>query len=154
SFVIVPDLAVPGAYDEAVKDVKYVIHIASPITTGDKLTQAQFKEYFIKPAVQGTIGMLESAAKSPSIRRIVITSSTAALIPFEKMMSGSEDHTYTAEDRIPFSDGPYAFEFQAYSASKTAALNEAEAWMTKTKPHFDLVHIHPSIVEGQNELAR
>jgi nucleoside-diphosphate-sugar epimerase len=154
NFVIVPDLAVPGAYDEAVKDVKYVIHIASPITTGGKLTQAQFKEYFIKPAVQGTVGMLESAAKSPSVRRVVITSSVVALVPFEKIIGGSEDHTYTAEDRIPFSDGPYAVEFQAYSASKTAALNEAEAWMAKTKPHFDLVHIHPSYVEGRDELVR
>ena len=154
SFVIVPDLTVPGAYDEAVKDVKYAIHIASPITTGSKLTQAQFKEYFIKPAVQGTIGMLESAAKSPSVHRIVITSSVVAMIPFEKMMSGSDDYTYTAEDRIPFQEGPYSIEFHAYSASKTDALNEAEAWMVKTKPHFDLVHIHPSVIEGRNELVR
>ena len=154
SFVIVPDLTVPGAYDEAVKDVKYVIHIASPITTGGKLTEAQYKEYFIKPAVQGTIGMLESAAKSPSVRRVVITSSIAAVIPFEKIMSGSDDHTYTAEDRIPFPDGPYVNEFHAYSASKTAALNEAEAWMAKTKPQFDLVHIHPSYIEGKDDLVR
>jgi nucleoside-diphosphate-sugar epimerase len=153
TFVIVPDLAVPGAYDEAVKDVKYVIHIASPIPTGSKLTQAQFKEHFIKPAVQGTVGMLESAAKSPSVRRVVITSSVVAIVPFEKMISGSEDNIYTAEDRVPFSDGPYTDEFQAYSASKTAALNEAEAWMAKTKPHFDLVHIHPSYVEGRDELV-
>ena len=154
NFVIVPDLTVHGAYDEAVKDVQYVIHIASPLTSGGNLTQDQFKEYFIKPAVQGTVGMLESAAKSPSVRRVVITSSVVALIPFEKMLSGSGDYTYTAEDRTPFLDEPYAIEFQAYSAGKTAALNEAEKWMAKTKPHFDLVHIHPSYIEGRDELVR
>ena len=154
SFVIVSDLAVPGAYDEAVKDVKYVIHIASPITTGGKLTEAQFNEYFIKPAVQGTIGMLESAATSRSVRRVVVTSSVAAIIPFEALTTGSEGRTYTAEDRIPFPDGPYSAEFHAYSASKTAALNEAESWMAKNKPTFDLVHILPSFIEGRNELVR
>lgn len=31
SFVVVPDIQAKGAYDEAVKDVDYVIHIASPV---------------------------------------------------------------------------------------------------------------------------
>jgi nucleoside-diphosphate-sugar epimerase len=153
SFVIVPDLQEPGAYDEAVKDAKYVIHIASPITTGGKLTSEQYHEYFVKPAVAGTVGMLQSAAKSPSVQRVVITSSIVAVIPFMTMMGGS-DRTYTVEDRIPFPEGPYANEFHAYSASKTAALNEAEAWMAKEKPQFDLVHIHPSFIEGRDALVK
>ena|ERR1700761_4260451 len=33
-FVQVPDIIAPNAYDEAVKGVKYVIHIASPIYSG------------------------------------------------------------------------------------------------------------------------
>lgn len=31
SFVEVPDIACDGAYDEAIKDVTYVIHLASPL---------------------------------------------------------------------------------------------------------------------------
>ena len=153
TFAIVPDLQTPGAYDEAVKGVKYVIHIASPITTGNQLTSDQFHEYFIKPAVAGTIGMLQSAAKSPSVERVVITSSIVAILNFMTMMTGG-DKVITAEDRIATPEGPYANEFHAYSASKTAALNEAEAWIAKEKPHFDLVHIHPSFIEGRDALIK
>lgn len=153
SFVIVPDLQEPGAYDEAVKDAKYVIHIASPITTGGKLTDEQYVEYFIKPAVAGTIGMLKSAATSPSVKRIIITSSVVALIDFMTMMTGT-DNVISPEDRIPTPEGPFVNEFHAYSASKAAALNEAEAWMEKERPGFDLVHIHPSFIEGRDALVK
>jgi len=35
-FVIVPDLLVDGAYDEAIKGATYVVHVASPITDAHK----------------------------------------------------------------------------------------------------------------------
>jgi nucleoside-diphosphate-sugar epimerase len=154
SFTIVPDLEQPGAYDEAVQGVDYVIHIASPITTGGEFTQEQYKEYFIAPASRGTLGMLNSASKSPSVKRIVITSSIVAQIPFATFAGGmTEGQVFDAESRTPFDEGPYANEFQAYSASKTKALNDAEAWVAEKKPSFDLVHIHPSFVEGRDDLA-
>ena len=31
SFIVVPDITVPGAFDDAVKGVSYIVHIASPI---------------------------------------------------------------------------------------------------------------------------
>jgi len=150
-FVIVPDLQAPGAYNEAVKDVDYIIHLASPITTGGKLTTEEYHEYFIKPAVHGTLGMLEAAVTAPTVKRVVITSSVVAIIPFQRFAGGNmrDDEVYDAESRI----GPYANEFQAYSASKAAALNESEAWMAKNKPSFDLVNIHPSFVEGRDDLV-
>lgn len=33
SFNIVPDFLTPGAFDEAAKDTKYILHVASPIVT-------------------------------------------------------------------------------------------------------------------------
>lgn len=48
--------------------------------------QNQSEDYvkdFIDPAVQGTLGLLRSAAKSLSVKRIVITSSVVVL-DFEK----------------------------------------------------------------------
>jgi nucleoside-diphosphate-sugar epimerase len=154
SFVIVPDLQSEGAYDEAVQGVDYVIHHASPITTGGTFTTEEYHNFFIKPAVHGTIGMLESAAKSPNVKRIVVTSSIVAVIPFGDFINGlKEGRVVKAEDRAPNDEGPYALEFQAYSASKIAALNAAEEWMTEEKPTFDLIHIHPSFIEGRNELA-
>jgi nucleoside-diphosphate-sugar epimerase len=154
SFVTVPDLEQPSAYDEAVKGVDYVIHIASPITTGGEFTQEQYEAYFIAPAVRGTLGMLNSAATSPSVKRVVITSSVVAQIPFGEFATGmSAGQVYGAESRTPFDEGPYQNEFQAYSASKTKSLNEAEAWLAEKKPSFDVVFIHPSFVEGRDDLA-
>jgi len=150
-FIIVPDLSVPGAYDEAVKGVDYIIHIASPITQGYE-TQEDFKENLIKPAVTGTVGILDSANKAPSVKRIVITSSLVAVASFPTLM-GATGEVINSQQRVPFDEGPYPAEFAAYSASKVLALNKAEEWTAQNKPSFDLVFIHPSFIEGRNDLV-
>jgi nucleoside-diphosphate-sugar epimerase len=152
-FVVVPDLSIPHAYDEAVKGVDYIIHIASPITTGENRTQEEYVKYFIEPAHQGTVGILESAATSSNVKRLVITSSVVAIARFGDLVQGITDRNVVAEDRVPFDEGPYAAEFAAYAASKVKALNEAEDWVKANKPKFDIVHIHPSFIEGRDDLV-
>lgn len=154
SFIIVPDLCKPNAYDEAARGVDYIIHIASPLMSNRIPPPDDQDAFFIQPAVRGTINILEAARKSRSVRRVVITSSITALIPFAEV-SGKErcSRWISPTDRIPFVPGPYANEFEAYAASKVAALHEAEAWMAAQNPGFDVVHLHPSFVEGRNDLA-
>ncbi|KAH0543133.1 hypothetical protein FGG08_002559, partial [Glutinoglossum americanum] len=154
TFTIVPDLAAPCAYDEAVQDVSYIIHIASPLMAGRDVAQSQRGAYFIRPAVRGTIGMLEAARKSGTVRRVVITSSIVAIVPASRL-NGLEhsDRVALPTDRVPFVPGPYKTEFAAYAASKVAALQEAEAWMARERPEFEVVYLHPSFVEGRNDLA-
>ena len=73
SFIIVPDFLTPSAFDEATKDAKYIIHVASPSVT--KLPENDdYDAHFIQPAVQGSLGVLESARKSRTVTRIVVTS--------------------------------------------------------------------------------
>jgi nucleoside-diphosphate-sugar epimerase len=157
SWVIVPDMAAPGAYDEAVKGVKYIIHLASPIPTfggPNPPAKEQYEAYFIKPAKEGDIGMLQSAANEPSVKRIVITSSVVAIIPFDYLMgtpNGDPNRVFTSSDRIAFDKGPWEFEFQAYSAGKAAALNEAEAFVKENKPQFDLIPIIPGWIFGRDD---
>ena len=55
SFVVVADFHVEGAFDEAVKGVKYIIHVASPIPTGMP-ADGDYDKMYLKPAVQGTYG--------------------------------------------------------------------------------------------------
>jgi nucleoside-diphosphate-sugar epimerase len=153
SCVVVPDLAVPGAYDEAAAGVDYVIHIASPLTTGKTMTQEEFQKFFIEPAVQGTVGMLKSAQKAGTVKRVVITSSVVAIVPASELVK-SADTIVTAEARAPSNPGPYGSEFEAYSASKVAALNEAEKWTQESNPSFDVVYIHPGFIEGRNDLVQ
>ncbi|KAK5994940.1 Ketoreductase CTB6 [Cladobotryum mycophilum] len=151
TFAIVPDLTAPGAYDEAVNHVQYIIHVASPIPSPD-LTVDQFQTGLIDPAVKGTLEILESARKASSIRRVVITSSIAAILPFKNLVGGG-DTVYTAEDRISTPDIAGVLNtFQAYAASKAKAFNEAEAWVSRERPTFDVIHVHPSFVMGRDEL--
>src|ERR1700712_1023545 len=44
SFITVPDLTVPGAYDLAVQEVDYIIHVASPIPAGGEYTQEEYNK--------------------------------------------------------------------------------------------------------------
>jgi len=156
TFTIVPDIAAPGAYDNAVEGVTHMIHIASPLVTGDGVPIHKHDEYFIQPAVRGTLNLLEAASLGGAVRRVVITSSVVALIPVGQM-EGTERrdprNPVSPNDRIPFTQGPYHSEFAAYAASKVAALQAAEAWMERERPAFDVVHLHPGFVLGRNDSA-
>ncbi|KAL7785908.1 hypothetical protein V8C37DRAFT_419752 [Trichoderma ceciliae] len=155
SFVVVEDMEVTDAFDEAVKGATYVIHCASPIPSfgGEAPTSEQYEEFFIQAARRVTIGLLESSRKSDTIRRVVITSSSVANIPFHYFLGQGDDKIFNAESRIPLDPGPYNFEFQAYSASKTAALIDSEAWVAENKPSFDLISILPGWIFGADELS-
>ncbi|KIV96956.1 hypothetical protein PV10_00766 [Exophiala mesophila] len=156
SWIIVPDFTVAGAYDEAVKGVKYIIHAASPIPTfgeGTAPEQSQYEEYFIKPAVAGAVGILESAKKASTVKRVVITSSIVAIVPFRYYLGEIDDRVFNAEDRIPVAEGPYGFEFEAYSASKAAALNATEEFIKREQPGFDLISVIPGWIFGRDELV-
>ncbi|KAK0610152.1 hypothetical protein B0T17DRAFT_512452 [Bombardia bombarda] len=154
TFIIVPDITLPGAYDDAVEDVTHIIHIASPLATADSVPLNQHEAYFIQPAVRGTINLLEAANLGGTVRRVVITSSFSALIPLAQLNGTTPcRRAISPNDRIPFTHGPYDSEFAAYAASKVAALQEAEAWLERERPAFDVVHLHPGFVLGRNDGA-
>lgn len=151
TFMFVPDLVKDGAYDEAVKGVGYIIHLASPLISG--LTEeADFESKLIEPAVKGTTNILYSAVKQPSIKRIVITSSCVAILSWHDLFEAETGKTFDEKSRTPDAHGPFGLEFAAYSASKVRALNATERFLDQHKPHFSIVHIHPSFVIGKNEL--
>jgi nucleoside-diphosphate-sugar epimerase len=59
---------------------------------------------------------------------------------------------FTAESRTASPDTATLHHlFEAYAASKSRALNEAEAWIQSEQPLFDVVHVLPSYVMGQDE---
>lgn len=107
----------------------------------------------MRPAVQGTLSILHSAAKVPYVRRIVITSSAVAVVTNEKLAQGDTTTVYTAKTRIPLPTGPYQSSPQAYRAAKSLALNAAEKFLAEEKPNFSIIHIMPSYVFGGNELV-
>ncbi len=158
SWTIIPDMAAPGAYDEAVKGVKYIIHVASPVPTfgsANPPNPADYRSYFVEPALAGDMGMLRSAAREPSVKRVVLTSSVVAITPFEYYMGQGKptDRVFTSADRISFAPGPWSSEFEAYSAGKAEALNAAERFVAEETPGFDLVPVIPGWIFGRDELV-
>jgi nucleoside-diphosphate-sugar epimerase len=73
-FVIVPDIGVDGAYNKVLDGVTYIAHLASPLPSGYKEGD-DMDEFFVTPAVNATLNILEAAKKVPGIKRVVITSS-------------------------------------------------------------------------------
>ncbi|KAK0716150.1 hypothetical protein B0H67DRAFT_487828 [Lasiosphaeris hirsuta] len=159
SFVLVPDMTSPGAYNEATNGVKYVIHCASPIPSfgeGEPPAVEQLEELLVKGAPGGVTGMLQAAAAAKTVKRVVLTSSTVANVPFEYYLGQGTDidtRVWTPEDRIPVAPPPYGFEFQAYSAGKAAALNATDAFVRDNDVGFDAISILPSWIFGRDELV-
>ena len=154
NFTIVPDLTIDGAYQDAIRDVTYVLHLASPMPpASDELSD--YGMTLIKPAIAGTVNILKATALEPRIKRVVITSSAAALIEAKYLF---EEDTplgtvWNEKSRTAIPEGPFSSSFHAYHAGKIAALAAADEYATDPKTKFDIVTILPSFVLGKNELV-
>ncbi|RMZ87997.1 hypothetical protein DV736_g4787, partial [Chaetothyriales sp. CBS 134916] len=158
-FVIVPDMTTPGAYDDAVQGVDFIIHAAAPLHSGGETSDGSKEELerlFVTTCVNGNLAILKAAnEKSKTVRRIVITSSTVAIAPVEVYLSDTKERKVLRgpEGRVTVPPPPYNSELEAYCVSKAAALNASEDFMRDNTPAFDLVFIMPSLVFGADELA-
>jgi len=133
------DLLGQGSYKEAMKGCELVFHTASPFTSNFNDPQKDL----IDPAVKGTQNVLETASITPSVKRVVVTSSCAAIytdaIDCQKAPNGTltEDIWNTTA----------SLDYQPYSYSKTLA--EKKAWeIEKSQSQWDLVVINPALVMG------
>src|SRR5687768_9743509 len=94
------DLLAPGAFDDHVKGCDYVLHLASPFVMNAKDPQRDL----VEPAVRGTRSMLEACAKAPSVKRVVVTSSMAAITDEpdgERVLSEEDWNTRSTLERNP-----------------------------------------------------
>jgi len=124
-----------GSFDEALQDCDYVLHLASPYVLDVQDPQKEL----IDPAVDGTLTVLRSALKNLSIKRVVLTSSVAAITDAPK-----KGHVYTEKDwntESSLTRNPYYY-------SKLLAEQAAWKFMEEEKPHFDLVVMNPYMVIG------
>ncbi|KAI9742971.1 MAG: methylglyoxal reductase (NADPH-dependent) gre2 [Claussenomyces sp. TS43310] len=146
-FVVVEDIMRPGAFDSAVvsdPSFEAAIHCASPYhfnaKTPDEINQ------LIATAVDGTTGILMAIkANAPTVKRVILTSSYAAMVDYGKPMT----HVYSEVDWNPITtEQAYQSAPFAYLASKTFAEKAAWDFIKGEKPSFTLTAINPPMVYG------
>jgi nucleoside-diphosphate-sugar epimerase len=101
------------------------------------------------PAIKGTEGLLESVATHGSdTRRVVLTSSFAAMVNFTKGFWPG--HVYNEADwnDVTYDYAKTADAGTAYVASKALAEKAAWSFVRERKPHFDLTVLCPPMVFG------
>ena len=129
------DLLADGAFDEAARGCSHVMHTASPYILEAKDPQKDL----VEPAVQGTRNVLASCKKAGTVKRVVLTSSMAAVTD-----EPESDHVLTEEDWNTKS----TLERNAYYLSKTLAEKEGWRFVAEEQAGFDLVVINPFLVVG------
>ncbi|XP_023926741.1 phenylacetaldehyde reductase isoform X1 [Quercus suber] len=132
------DLLDEGSFDSAVDGCQGVFHTASPVL----MTASDPQSQLIDPAVKGTLNVLRSCAKVPSIKRVIITSSMASV-----MFNGKTLSPDVVIDETWFSDPISCEKLKLwYMLSKTLA--EEAAWKFAEENDIDLVAINPGLVIG------
>ncbi|MDP1776349.1 MAG: NAD-dependent epimerase/dehydratase family protein, partial [Moraxellaceae bacterium] len=134
------DLLEEGSFDEAMQGCELVMHTASPFVL-DGFTDAEVA--LVKPAVEGTKNVLASANRSPSVRRVVLTSSVAAI--YGDNIDAQTLPNFCIDESLWNTTS--SLTHNPYQYSKMAA--EKVAWeMQKAQQQWDLVTINPSLVLG------
>jgi nucleoside-diphosphate-sugar epimerase len=131
------DLLDAGSHEAAMQGCRIVMHTASPFLALNKVSD--FQRDFVDPALKGTRDILETASRVRSVKRVVLTSSTVAVVdiaatPDEVRTEASWNESATLEA-------------QPYPYSKVLA--EREAWkIANAQNSWKLVVINPAFVLG------
>ena len=130
---VIADLVRDEGWDQAARDCDFVLHVASPYPP----EPPKHEDELIVPAREGTLRVLRAAANSGA-RRVVLTSSLAAII------AGHED------DHKTFDENDWTNlerEKRAYHRSKTLAERAAWEFVNDTRD-IELTVINPGGVLG------
>lgn len=127
------DLLEDRGWAEAAEGAHLLIHTASPFP----MRPPRAATDLVRPAVEGTLRAL-GAARAAGVRRVVLTSSTVAVI--DQTRPGIQDESNWCALTAPGTG--------AYALSKTQAERAAWAFVAETAPEMALSVINPGLVLG------
>ncbi|XP_024993445.1 tetraketide alpha-pyrone reductase 1 [Cynara cardunculus var. scolymus] len=133
------ELTEEGSFDDAILGCEGVFHTASPVLGGPA---SDPKGEILKPAIDGTLNVLSSCKKNPSLRRVVFTSSSSTL-----RVRDDFDPKKVTIDESSWSSVEFCERLNIwYVLSKTMA--EKAAWEFCNENGINLVTVLPSFVVG------
>lgn len=140
------DLSAPGAYDSAFSGCDAVIHTAAGIWSGPTNMQDQKGQY--NEMTRGIQLFIDSVNKAQSVRRVVYTSSAAAMLDANVRLI--ERNPIVDENRYPdmtdkLASNPSVFGYPSAKVLSERQLGEASA---ASSGHWDVVMVNPGEVIG------
>ena len=141
--LIEADLTKPKTWNKAVEGCMYVFHVASPFP--DPAKTPKDENELIKPAVEGTKSVLQACVDAGTVKRVVLTSSVAAVSCGMNGIPGKPaDYVYSETDWSEEEACP------PYEKSKLRA--EKSAWEfvkeLEEEKQFELVVLNPGYIQG------
>jgi dihydroflavonol-4-reductase len=136
TFVLL-DLNKDSGWDEALAGVDVLMHTASPFP----IASPKNEDEIIRPAVDGTLRALR-AAKAAGVKRVVLTSSVAAIYGCDLPTGVSEF------DETMWTDVTHPVGSVAYTKSKTLAEKAAWDFIKSEASDIALTTINPVLVMG------
>jgi nucleoside-diphosphate-sugar epimerase len=125
-----------GGFDLAFQGCVGVFHTASPFLYNVKDPE---KDLLI-PALQGTRNVLEAVVRTPSVKKVVLTSSTVSIYMAENQINMTEEDWSREEVLIE--------KKMFYPLSKTRAEKFAWDFHKDHQDKFDMVVVNPTFVLG------
>ncbi|KAK4118758.1 NAD(P)-binding protein [Parathielavia appendiculata] len=135
------DLLIEGSFLEPMQGCSVVLHVASPFLVPEKVKNAEHD--LVRPAVDGTRNVLDCVNKTEGVKRVVLTSSVAAMYGDNVEVLQMENQTLHERYWNVTSTAHH----NAYQYSKTLA--EKQAWkMVEGQSRWELVVLCPGLVLG------
>lgn len=120
-------------WDAAVKDCRFVLHVASPFPKSQPKDEGEV----IKPALIGTRNVVSACVRN-NVEHVVVTSSIASI------MAGNEKNFFTDQDW----SNTLSEDCLPYDKSKTLAEREARKIYAENPGKIRLTTINPGFVLG------
>ncbi len=135
------DLLTPGAFDEAMEGCETVFHVASPFLVPEQITDGERE--VLEPARLGTQHVVAAIEATPSVRRMVMTSTVGAIFGDYADVPAQMGGVLREE----FVNTTSTLENNPYHYAKTVA--EQLAWdLNARQDRWSLVTINPGLVLG------
>ncbi|KAI0571906.1 NAD-binding-10 multi-domain protein [Pyrenophora tritici-repentis] len=150
-YTIVPDNTIEGAYDEALEDAQYVVHIAGAWP----MPHLHPDNDIYYPFIESTKNLVKAAEKAGTIKRVVFTQAGAGLVDSEDgdtlgtCMDQQVEVSKTSLEYKPPLKSPH----NAYTAAKAQCMDYLAHTQVTGQLGFSIVQIIPGTVIGPSEFC-
>ncbi|KAF5453372.1 hypothetical protein F2P56_028277 [Juglans regia] len=135
------DLCIPESFSAAIEGCIGVFHVATPVDFEDK----EAEEIMTKRSIEGAFGILNACLNSQTVKRVVYTSSVAAVLYSGEDIDDEADESVWSDIDFIKALKPYG---ASYAVSKTSTERAILEFGEKHGLELDVVTIIPSLVIG------